>query len=564
MNSIFKIVKEVAKLPTSLEKDTIYAVRAGVGFDLYISDTTGSIAYKVNSPIDPSVLYTKTDVNQLLTSYALKSDLPSLATYVTSAYAGVTFATYASLTSYAKLTDLPDMTKYLTVADAGTKFALSSSVYDKASIDAMFAGIVSTYNLVTTSVLSSYYTSVQVDNLLTSYAKKTDLPNLASYVTTAYADATYALASNTYTKTQVDTARATALADYLKTADFNTAIANYVTSTALTTKLASYYTRTASDARFPLATNVYSKADVDAMFAGIVPKYDLVTNVTLTNYYSRSEVDDLLSNYLKVTDFNIAMDGYDKQLTMHIQSLQTDIDTLNGIIPSMVSQTILDRNYYTSAQVDSKVATATQTLSLSGSTLSISSGNSVTLSSNITGSGSPEGVVKAAAGTVYFDTAMTNGAMLWLKTTASTLSTGWIVTKGDTGWRVLWNGTAVTAANVTTTGTGTTLPSAGRFLVRRTNHEVFWFFDGLNVVNANSGKYFMLNFDDGFYMDVNGSAGTTAAIINSNAPPATVMQSTKQLKLLLTANNFMLRDTKSFLAYTGTRPWPAELPGVAG
>ena len=50
------------------------------------------------------------------------------------------------------------------------------------------------------------------------------------------------------------------------------------------------------------------------------------------------------------------------------------------------------------------------------------------------GTGSPEGVVTAAVGTYYTDTAITNGAMRWAKKTG-TGNTGWRCVDGDTGWR---------------------------------------------------------------------------------------------------------------------------------
>lgn len=46
--SLVKFRKEVSTLPAILEADTLYAVRTGAGFDLYISDSTGAIAHKVN------------------------------------------------------------------------------------------------------------------------------------------------------------------------------------------------------------------------------------------------------------------------------------------------------------------------------------------------------------------------------------------------------------------------------------------------------------------------------------------------------------------------------------
>lgn len=52
----------------------------------------------------------------------------------------------------------------------------------------------------------------------------------------------------------------------------------------------------------------------------------------------------------------------------------------------------------------------------------------------LTGTGSPEGVHAAPVGTVYTDEDATSGAVEWTKF-AGTDTTGWRVTKGDTGWR---------------------------------------------------------------------------------------------------------------------------------
>lgn len=55
--SILRLHKVIANLPSTLQPNAIYAVRVGEGFDLYISDATGSIAHKVNagSPSIPFV-----------------------------------------------------------------------------------------------------------------------------------------------------------------------------------------------------------------------------------------------------------------------------------------------------------------------------------------------------------------------------------------------------------------------------------------------------------------------------------------------------------------------------
>nr|DAI29774.1 MAG TPA: collagen triple helix repeat protein [Caudoviricetes sp.] len=90
-----------------------------------------------------------------------------------------------------------------------------------------------------------------------------------------------------------------------------------------------------------------------------------------------------------------------------------------------------------------------QKLSIEGNTLILSDGGgNVTLptstSSNtgqvneyeIHGTGTPNGKVTAPVGTTYVDTAVTNGALKWIKRTGNN-NQGWEVLTGDTGWRTL-------------------------------------------------------------------------------------------------------------------------------
>lgn len=51
----------------------------------------------------------------------------------------------------------------------------------------------------------------------------------------------------------------------------------------------------------------------------------------------------------------------------------------------------------------------------------------------LTGTGFPNGVVAAPAGSIYVDKSLTCGALLWIKQTG-TGNTGWRVLSGDTGW----------------------------------------------------------------------------------------------------------------------------------
>ena len=88
-----------------------------------------------------------------------------------------------------------------------------------------------------------------------------------------------------------------------------------------------------------------------------------------------------------------------------------------------------------------------QTLSLSGNTLTLSHGggtvnlpassqNAPTSSSELIGEGMPNGKVDGTIGQTYVDTKKTNGALKWIKRTASG-NQGWFVLDGDTGWKKL-------------------------------------------------------------------------------------------------------------------------------
>ena len=66
--------------------------------------------------------------------------------------------------------------------------------------------------------------------------------------------------------------------------------------------------------------------------------------------------------------------------------------------------------------------------------LPASSQNASTSSSELTGTGMPNGKVEGTLGQTYVDTAKTNGALKWIKRTPSG-NQGWAVLDGDTGWK---------------------------------------------------------------------------------------------------------------------------------
>ena len=121
-----------------------------------------------------------------------------------------------------------------------------------------------------------------------------------------------------------------------------------------------------------------------------------------------------------------------------------------------------------------------QKLSLNGNTLILSDGGgSVNLPTNATptpsgigrsneyeihGTGMPNGKITAPVGTTYVDTAVTNGALKWIKRKGDN-NQGWEVLTGDTGWKRLSISSGYNQSNLR---------------VRRVNNTVTYKLDGLS------------------------------------------------------------------------------------
>lgn len=136
---------------------------------------------------------------------------------------------------------------------------------------------------------------------------------------------------------------------------------------------------------------------------------------------------------------------------------------------------------YATKQELSSIPKTPQKLSISGNVVTLSDGGgSITLPTTtatqpsgtpsqvneyeIHGTGMPNGKVTAPVGTTYVDTAVTNGALKWIKR-RGTDNQGWEVLTGDTGWRTL---------NIKSKLGGSYLK------VRRKNDTVIYQFGGLS------------------------------------------------------------------------------------
>ena len=212
-----------------------------------------------------------------------------------------------------------------------------------------------------------------------------------------------------------------------------------------------------------------------------------------------------------------------------------------------------------------------QILSLNNGILSISGGNSVTLPASqyeIHGTGMPNGVVEASIGTTYTDTAKTNGAFKWIKTTDGG-NQGWEVLTGDTGWRTLNIVSKLGSSFVK---------------VRRVNNEVTYKFGGLQwgwfgVIRRGGQGYFeqasdrerncLIVYREGIPSGFRSSSSLIGNIYNDNG----IVYGTWYLGgyedanhlrfqfLNPVPNNKDIGDIRvSQISYLTDDPWPVQLP----
>ena len=161
------------------------------------------------------------------------------------------------------------------------------------------------------------------------------------------------------------------------------------------------------------------------------------------------------------------------------------------------------------------------------------------------GTGSPEGAVSAPVGSIYVDSAATNGAIRWIKT-SGTGSTGWRVEYGDTGWRDY-----------------TDVPGgikSGQVLIRRKESRLFLHLE--TMTPDSTGTNFSLGrLPVGF----RGTGFTTRWTMadGSFTNPEVFTGNVSKLGYVNIYGTFSkepaLTGTASYLT---TEPWPSSLPGT--
>ena len=177
----------------------------------------------------------------------------------------------------------------------------------------------------------------------------------------------------------------------------------------------------------------YNDLELKKRVERLESKPDLDTSNFVTN--------DILASKGYLTEHQ-SLEGYAKK--SEIPQAYNDTEVKQRL--SVVEQK--GEGYATKEQLAS-IPKTPQKLILSGTTLTLSDGGgSVTLPTStsgntgqvneyeIHGTGFPNGKVAAPVGTTYVDTAVTNGALKWIKMKGND-NRGWEVLIGDTGWRTL-------------------------------------------------------------------------------------------------------------------------------
>ena len=159
------------------------------------------------------------------------------------------------------------------------------------------------------------------------------------------------------------------------------------------------------------------------------------------------------------------------------------------------------------------------------------------------GTGSPEGKVSAPVGSTYTDTAATNGAIRWIKTSGT----------GDTGWRVEYGDTAL--RNVTSLITN----ASGRLSLSRVGSTVF--LNGQNIIpspDLTSGNSFISALPLGF-RPMERRDFALAATLGSSTNRSAFQFATGAIGVWLPST----RDKYSFqLSWQTSDVWPTTLPGT--
>ena len=163
----------------------------------------------------------------------------------------------------------------------------------------------------------------------------------------------------------------------------------------------------------------------------------------------------------------------------------------------------------------------------------------------LTGQGTPEGRVTAPVGSSYTDSAGTNGAVRWVKT-SGTGNIGWRVEYGDTGWRDITS--LITSSPALIMGTG------AKIAIRRAGGSVFFRVIGPATMGGTFGNIVAAQTGLRPDLDTNSPAAKGASFRNTRSW-IRLEDGTRDVVLVESG-----RAVETM--WSTTEAWPATLPGT--
>ena len=217
-----------------------------------------------------------------------------------------------------------------------------------------------------------------------------------------------------------------------------------------------------------------SKPEIDVTNFATKAELDKLKGSQLTidnhNFATREELEELRNNHPVVDTSNLATNAKVEAVEERVQVLENK-PTVE--VDKLITKEVLEAKGYLTAEA----------LTAINRTIGEQNTKITALQSRaefeIHGTGMPNGRVTAPIGTTYVDTAVTNGALKWIKESGDG-NTGWKVFTGDTGWRNL---------NIVS-------KLGNSFLkIRRVNNQVTYQFGGLQwgwfgIIRRGSAEYF--------------------------------------------------------------------------
>lgn len=285
---------------------------------------------------------------------------------------------------------------------------------------------------------------------------------------------------------------------------------------------------------------------LDAGDVGADPAGSAAQALTDANTYTDNAVAGVDTGVMTIVPGdNVTVDSTDPANPV-VSADDAPVDSVNG----QTGVVVLDKsdvglsNVDNTSDADKPISTATQTaldLKLDASRL-------------LQGTGFPNGVVTAPVGTIYVDTAVTNGASSWIKKSGAG-NTGWVVLEGDTGWR-----------DITSLVDSVKWDVDGRLRIRRINKRVDVILSVASSASLTTGQHAVLSggaalpvgFRDDSYVYYRVAVNRTAAETRNDKVGPTDMN------ILVNGTSSPSSDGtfRGRLSFTTTNDWPTTLPGT--